>query len=161
MEYKSIFDIRYGWKTFAMLSFLAVLPNFLGMLQYTTIFGLRIHFFQYAIFLAALLYGPIGGLVSGTIGSVYVALALNNPYIMIGNMILGFCFGLFIRYGWNFIVAVLTAYAIQLPWLWVTDVYFVNMPVPAVNTIIISLLVSNLILVALSKLTFNKIKSFL
>jgi len=144
-----------------MLSFLAIVPNFLGMLHYTTIFGLRIHFFQYAIFLAALLYGPIGGFVSGAIGSVYVAIALNNPYILVGNVILGLCFGLFIRYGWNVVSAVLIAYMIQLPWLWVTDVYLTNMPVSVVNTIVLSLLISNLIFVTFAKLTYNKLRAYI
>ena len=161
MEYKNIFGFSQNWKTFAMLSFLALLPNFLGMLQYTTVFGLRIHFFQYAIFLAALLYGPVGGFVSGAIGSVYVAISLNNPYVIIGNIILGLCFGLFIRYGWHWMAAVLAAYAIQMPWLWITDVYFAKMPVLLVITVVASLLISNIIFVSLAKLTYTRIKDYL
>ena len=122
------FNIKWTWKTITLLSFLAVFPNILGLYS-TTIFGVRIHFFQYLIFLAAIIYGPSGGLISGAFGSVWTAIALNNPYILIGNMILGFFIGFFIRLKWNIILAVLTAYLIQLPWLWLTDIYLAHMPV--------------------------------
>lgn len=62
-----------------LLLALAVLPNFLGLFSFQTQFGFRIHFFQYLIFLAAAIYGPMGGAATGMIGSVYTAAALNNP----------------------------------------------------------------------------------
>lgn len=144
--YKNIFDIdvSWTWKSISVLAMLAIFPNVLGLFH-STVFGVRIHFFQYLIFLAAIVYGPVGGLVSGAFGSVYTAIALNNPYIVIGNIILGGLFGIFIRLGWNVILSVLAAYAIQLPWLWATDVYLAHMPVSAVNSIVIALLISNVI----------------
>ena len=112
---------------------------------HTTIFGVRIHFFQYLIFLAAIIYGPLGGIISGAVGSVFTAFALNNPYIIIGNIILGFFVGFFIRLKWNVIVAVLVAYFIQLPWLWLTDVYLAGMSVKVVNGIVVALFISNIL----------------
>lgn len=156
-EYLFGFDVR----NMIMFSFLAILPNLLGMLHYTTIFGLRVHFFQYAIFLAAILYGPIGGMVSGAVGSVYVAMALGNPYIVVGNVILGFVFGLFVRLKWNLVISVLAAYAIQLVWLIPSDIYLAHMPVNVVWMVVFSLLISNVIFVSLAGMTAEKIKHLL
>jgi len=157
--YKNIFgfDIKWTWKTISLLAFLAIFPNILG-LYHTTLFGVRIHFFQYLIFLAALIYGPTGGLISGTAGSLYTAIALNNPYIIIGNIILGTLFGLFVRLKWNLIIAVLTAYLIQLPWLWFTDIYLIGMPVNVVKGIVIALFVSNILWAAVAGISYKKIK---
>jgi hypothetical protein len=41
--------------------------------------------------------------------------------------------------------AVLAAYALQLPYLFVTDVYFAGMPIGAVGLVSIALLASNLL----------------
>ncbi len=154
MEFKNIFE--FDTKNLLIISFLALLPNLLGMMHYTTVFGLRIHFFQYAIFLAAILYGPFGGFISGAVGSVYVAVALNNPYIIVGNIILGTLVGLFVKMDWNIIIAVLTAFAIQLIWLIPTDIYLIGMPVIAVKMIVFSLLISNIIFGALAGITAKR-----
>lgn len=158
-EYKHIFNfnIKWTWKTLTLLSFLAISPNILGLFH-TTILGVRIHFFQYLIFLAALIYGPYGGLISGAFGSLYTAIALNNPYIIIGNIILGGLFGLFIRLKWNLIIAALAAYLIQMPWLWVTDIYLAHMPISVVNGIVIALFFSDLLWAAVAGLTYKRIK---
>lgn len=158
MEYGNVFNfnIKWTWKNIALLSFLAVFPNILGLFS-TNVFGVRIHFFQYLIFLAALIYGPAGGLISGAFGSIWTAITLNNPYIIIGNVLLGTLFGLFVRLKWNLIIAALTAYAIQIPWLWVTDVYLANMPVKAVNGIVIALLFSDILWAVVAGLTYRKI----
>lgn len=159
--YKNIFDfnIRWNWKTVSLFLMLAAFPNILGAFH-GSVFGVRIHFFQYLIFLAAVIYGPFGGAISGAFGSVYTALALNNPYIVVGNIILGFFVGFFVRKGLNAVVAVLMAYAIQLPWLWVTDVYLAHMPVGVVNMIVIALLISNIIWGVFAWLTAKQIKRF-
>lgn len=151
------FNIKWTWKTLTLLAFLAIFPNVLG-LYHTTIFGVRVHFFQYLIFLAALIYGPSGGLISGAFGSMYTAIALHNPYIIIGNMLLGTLFGLFIRLKWNIILAVLTAYIIQMPWLWVTDIYLANMPVNVVKGAVIALFFSDILWAIIAKFTYKKIR---
>jgi len=160
--YKYIFDIdvKWTWKTISLLSFLAIFPNVLGLFH-TSIFGIRIHFFQYLIFLAAIIYGPLGGLVSGAFGSIWTVAALNNPYIAIGNMILGFFVGFLIRLKWNIILAVLTAYLIQLPWLWITDIYLAHMPINVVKGAVVALFISNIIWAAIAGLTYEKIKELL
>jgi len=154
------FNIKWTWKTITMLTFLAIFPNILG-LYHITIFNVRIHFFQYLIFLAAIIYGPAGGLISGAFGSLYTAVALNNPYIIVGNILLGGLFGLFVRLKWNIILAVLTAYLLQLPWLVITDIYLANMPVNIVKGIVIALLFSNILWAAVAGLTSKYIKTTL
>ena len=86
MNYKNIFyfNLKYSWKSITLLTFLAILPNFFGMINFTTPFGFKIHIFQYLIFIAAIIYGPVGGLISGAFGSLFTAITLNNPYILIG-----------------------------------------------------------------------------
>ena len=158
--YKNIFsfDIRWTWKTISLLAFLAVLPNVFGLFNYTTQWGFKIHFFQYLMFLAAIIYGPIGGVISGAFGSVYTAIGLHNPYIIVGNMILGFFFGFFVKYRFNVILAALCAYLIQLPWLWVSDIYWVHMPLKAVQGAVIALFVSDILMAGLAGLSAKRIK---
>ncbi len=146
MYYKNIlyFNIN-SWRSVTLLTFLAILPNFLGMINIATPFGFKLHIFQYLIFLAAIIYGPMGGLISGTFGSLFTSITLNNPYIIIGNMILGFFVGFFTRLKWNTILAVLAAFLIQLPWLYYSDIYLAHMPVNIVYSLIIALFFSNLL----------------
>ncbi len=147
MQYKNIFnfDIKWTWKSISLFAFLAFFPNLVGMLNLPTVWGFKIHLFQYLIFVAAAIYGPLGGLVSGGFGSLFTAMALNNPYILIGNMLLGFLTGFFLKKGINLIIAALMAYSIQLPWLWVSDIYFAHMPISVVKGVIIALFFSNII----------------
>jgi hypothetical protein len=57
------------------------------------------------------------------------------------------------------ISAVLTAYLIQVPWLWVTDIYLAGMQMKAVNSIVVALLLSNLLWGFVAWKTASKIKS--
>jgi uncharacterized membrane protein len=158
MQYKNILGVEYNWKTISLLCFLAIFPNLLGTFHYITPFGVRIHFFQYLIFVAAIIYGPLGGVIAGAFGSIYTAAVLNNPYIIIGNIILGGFTGIFVRHKWNIILAVLGAYTIQLPWLWFTDIHLAHMPVKVVQGIVIALLLSNILWAFVAGLTAKRIK---
>jgi len=155
MEYKN-YHI-WNWKAISLLIFLAIFPNFLGMINISTSFGFKIHFFQYLVFLAAVIYGRYGGLAAGAFGSVFSAVMLNNPYIVIGNMLLGFFVGYFFENKINIILSVLLAFLIQLPWLYFTDVYLVGMPVKVVYMIMVALFVSNMLWACLVKLTYKSI----
>ena len=158
--YRNIFgmEVKFTYKSIALLSFLAVFPNILGLIVLPTPFGFNLHLFQYLIFAAALLYGPFGGLVSGAFGSVYTALLLNNPYIIFGNIILGFFFGYFAKNKKIHVLpAMFIAYAIQLPWLYVTDIYLAKMPLPAVQGVIIALLASNILWAYLAGKSYKQI----
>ena len=85
------------------------------MIDISTPWGFKIHYFQLAIFIAALVYGPRGGMLSGLVGSIYSAIAVGNTYIVASNAILGFFVGLFARRGIHTIPAVVLPYFIQLP----------------------------------------------
>ncbi|PIN86597.1 hypothetical protein COV19_03700 [Candidatus Woesearchaeota archaeon CG10_big_fil_rev_8_21_14_0_10_44_13] len=142
---KFSFGVEWNYRSIAMLLFLVMLPNLLGMMNMGTIYGFKIHFFQIAIFIAALVYGPMGGMLSGLAGSAYSAYAMSNPYIVAGNMILGFFAGLFARYGLNTVLAVVLAYMMQLPWLLVTDYYIMHLPVAFITSLVIALATSNMV----------------
>ena len=132
-------------------------PNVLGLFH-TTLFGVRIHFFQYLVFLAAIIYGPIGGAIAGSFGSLFTAIALNNPYILVGNIILGFLVGYLFKKGFNILTAVLVAYSIQLPWLIITDIYLAGMSTIIVKGVVIGLLISNIAFALITMATWKRIK---
>lgn len=163
MEYlnKLSFDVEWNYKTIALFIFLLGLPNLLGAINIGTIWGFKIHFFQVAVFIAALIYGPTGGMLSGFIGSAYSALLMHNPYIAVGNAILGFFVGFFVRYKMHTIIAVLLAYIIQLPWLVLTDYFLVNLPMGFIWRLVIALLISNIIWAAVAHYTAKPIKKSL
>ncbi|MFA6436040.1 MAG: hypothetical protein WCW30_02800 [Candidatus Gracilibacteria bacterium] len=114
-----------------------------------------------AIFLAAYFYGAKGGLLSGTIGSFYSAWMMHNPYILIGNAILGFFVGLFIQYNVGLFWSILLAYCIQLPWLVLTDYFLIHMPLPVLEKLILSLCLSNMIWGLTTKMMIKPIKNAL
>lgn len=145
--YKNIFsfDLEWNYKTVSLFFILLALPNVLGMLNVSTGLGFNIHFFQFAIFLAAFIYGPLGGLASGALGSVYSAVVMHNPYIVLFNVVLGFFAGLFFRKGIAAIGAVLLAFLIEIPILYLADVYLMHMPSAVVGMLLVALLMSNLV----------------
>jgi len=161
MHYKNLFSIKLDYKSASLLVFLAILPNVLGMLNISTSLGFKLHFFQIGIFAAAMLYGPVGGAVSGGIGSVYSAILMNNPYIIVGNIILGLFAGLFISFGMHTVLSVILAYLIQLPWLWLSDIYLAHMPLGAVKGVVAALLFSNIIWAALVHYTVRPFKKLI
>jgi hypothetical protein len=137
------FNVKWDTKAVALFIVLLALPNLLGMLNLDTGLGFRLHTFQLAIFMAAILYGPVGGMLSGLLGSAYSAVAMSNPYIALGNAILGFFVGLLVRYGMHTVLAVALAFLIQLPWLVITDHFLVGMPMPVIGMLVLALAVSN------------------
>lgn len=147
----------FSRKGIALFSFLVLLPNLCGLIVLPNVFGLKIHFFQYFIFIAAILFGPFGGAISGTFGSAFVAMSMGNPYILVGNAILGFFTGLLAK-RLGVMKAVAIAYFIQLPWLLFSDIVLAGMPPAIVQSIAISLLFSNLALGFVAAKTWFKIE---
>lgn len=136
-------NVKWNYKTAGTLMVLVVLPELLGAVNVPVAAGFKLHFFQAAIFLAAALFGPAGGALSGFAGSFYAAYAMGNPYLLIGNTLLGFCTGYFLRKGFRMLSAVWLAYAAELPWLILTDYYLINLPLPFIGNLAIALFVSN------------------
>ncbi|MBI2872224.1 MAG: hypothetical protein HYY00_03435 [Chloroflexi bacterium] len=158
--YKRLLIGNTSWnmRTATILLIMAVLPNLLGALEYVTVLGYRVHFFQGPVFLAAAMYGPLGGGLAGAAGSVYTAASLGNPYIVVGNLLLGGLTGLFLRFRLPLVAAVLLAYLVQLPFLWATDVYLVGMPVAVVQKVVIALLVTNIIWALVAQLLISRMR---
>jgi uncharacterized membrane protein len=162
MQHKNIyaFNINWNFRTTFLFIFLLALPNLLSLINISTPFGFKIHFFQLAVFIAALIYGPKGGLLSGFLGSIYPAFLMGNPYIIFGNAILGFFVGLLARRGFNIIFSVWLAYLIQLPFLLVTDYYFIHLPIKFLVSLVIALAISNTIWAVITKYTIKPIRKF-
>jgi len=143
---KNLLGFEFTRKNLLTLLLLAVLPNAFGWLVLNAPWGAgKFHIFQAMIFLAAGLFGPLGGAFAGAFGAMGTAVALNNPYIILGNVILGSLAGyLYMKRNWHMVPAVLAAFVVQAPWLYYSDVYLAHMPVPVVEGIIIALLFSNI-----------------
>ena len=136
-------ELPWNRKTVGVIMMLVFLPNILSMVNLTTPGGVKLHTFQVAIFLAASLLGPLGGLLSGLVGSLFSALSLSNPYIMIGNGILGFFTGWFIRRGIRPLFAVWMAFCLQLLWLVPTDYFLAGLSVSFIQNLVLMLFLSN------------------
>lgn len=131
--------------------------NLLSMINLPLIEGFRVHFFQVAIFAAAMLYGYKGGLTIGLIGSAYTAIAMSNPYILLFNSLLGLFVGYFFLKGFNIHIAVLFAFAIELLWLIPIDLFIIEMPAAIVTKLVISLLFSNMLWASVANLVVKRI----
>ena len=109
------------------------------------IFQIHVHVYQTGIFMIGFLFGPLYGALAGAVISSYNALfVLHNPWVIGGNALLGLS-AAFLYKRMRPLEAVLAAYALQLPYLFVTDVYFAGMPISAVGLVSIALLASNLL----------------
>ncbi len=154
-------EVRWNEKIIGALVVLVLLPNLLGVINLATPWGFKIHVFQAAIFLAALLLGRWAGLLAGFGGSLYVAAAMGNPYILFGNALLGFFTGHFADRGFKPLVAVLFAFLIQLPWLVVTDHLFMGLPWDFIGMLVLSLAVSNVIWAVAAAWAVGPLRRFL
>ena len=107
--------------------------------------GLQIHFFQLGIFLSAFLFGPITGGAVGALASSYNALlVINNPWIIAGNAILGIA-AAFLYTKTTPFKAAMGAFALQLPYVVLTDIFLAGMPAQVVGMIAVSLFLSNIL----------------
>ncbi|MCI0503395.1 hypothetical protein L0Y65_01640 [Candidatus Micrarchaeota archaeon] len=121
------------------------LVTFLLALAIFPFAGLQIHFFQIGIFLASFIFGPIVGGAVGALTSSYNALiVINNPWIIGGNFVLGVAAAYLYTKTTPF-KAALGAFAIQLPYVVLTDIFLVGMPVQVVGMIALSLFLGNIL----------------
>ncbi len=151
---------RLTSKLIAFIAVMCAVANILGF--FTIPLGIAaIHLMQLPIILAGLALGPRAGGLVGVLGAATMAFRLGppNPYILLGNGILGFFTGLFYRRLKNRggrpiipqVISVLGAYLVQFPYVYVTDVYF--MPIPStivLTTILPKLLLENIVSVLLA-----------
>jgi uncharacterized membrane protein len=159
---------RLTSKLIAFIAVMCALANVLGLFLTIPIGLAKIHFIQLPIILSGLALGPwIGGLV-GLIGAITMAFNLPTPnlYILPGNAILGFFTGLLyfrlkrikIRPLIPQVISVLVAYAIQFPYVYITDVDLMLMPSGYVLTVILpALLFEDVISVLLAHLILFRV----
>ena len=140
---------------------LVLLPCLLSLINVTFAQSWKIHFFPAAIFLAAISFGPAGGLTAGMTGSLYSAILLGNPYLIVGNAILGLMTGIFFRKTSKIVPSVLLAFAFQLPWLLVSDYFFVGLSAEFIAKLALVLLLGNLMWALLLSLCMKPIQKYL
>jgi len=147
-------QIKASPRLITFIVIMSAVANALGFLSVSA--GMfRVHFIQIPIILTGLALGPLAGGFVGFTGAIVMAFMLitPNPYLLFGNAILGGLTGLFYRYlrrvsGIPLIpqmLAVLGAYTVQMPYVYVTDVYLMSMPVPVVLMIMLTLLIEDVI----------------
>jgi hypothetical protein len=154
-------NVKLSGKVISAFAILVLLPCLLSLININFAQSWKIHFFPAAIILAAVFYGAGGGLVAGLSGSLYSALFLGNPYILVGNAILGLLTGVFYKRSGKIIPSVVLAFACQLPWLILTDYYFVGLPVIFIARLVIVLGLTNILWAALISLSIKPLRKIL
>ncbi|HQP40363.1 MAG TPA: hypothetical protein PK004_02860 [Smithella sp.] len=134
---------------------LIVFPFVLSLINLEFAQQWKVHFFPAAIILAALIFGSTGGLVAGVAGSLYSAFMLGNPYLIIGNAILGFFTGLFYQKTDKLILSVFLAFICQLPWLVLSDLYFMHLSNAFILKLVVVLFLADILWAVLIS-TINK-----
>ncbi|VVC03712.1 Uncharacterised protein [Candidatus Burarchaeum australiense] len=159
---KNIFGFEFTSRNLLTLLLLGVLPNLFGWFVFSVPWGAgQFHIFQIAIFLAAGLFGAFGGAFAGAVGAVGSAVALNNPYLIVGNVILGGLTGyLCMSRRWHIAPAALAAFAVQLPWLYYSDIALAHMPVAVVQEVIVALAVSNVVMALMAGVLLPRLEGY-
>lgn len=143
---------------FALLVFF---PFMLSLINLTFAQNWKVHFFPAAIIMASLIFGATGGLVAGVAGSLYSALLLGNPYLIIGNALFGLLTGIFYKKIGKIIISVLLAFICELPWLIVTDYYLVHLPSEFITKLVVVLFLANVLWAALIHLVNKPLRKLL
>jgi hypothetical protein len=145
MSSQVVLEGRRSWQEVltSPLLMLIFLPLVLSLIHVSTPWGFRIHFFQIAILLGAYVFGPLGGAIAGAAGSFTGSLIMDNPYIIIGNVILGVATGFFARQGFRPLFAIWFAFLLQLPWLILSDYFLLSLSVKFIQNLVLSLFLSN------------------
>ncbi|HPD56582.1 MAG TPA: hypothetical protein P5294_01435 [Smithellaceae bacterium] len=136
-------------KAISAFVLLFALPILLSVINITFAESWKIHFFPAAVILAAVILGLPGGIVAGISGSLYTALFLGNPYVLVGNALFGAMAALFYKKTGKVILSVLLAYMIQLPWLILTDYYLAGLSADFIARLVVVLLLGNVLWAAL------------
>jgi len=153
--------VKINEKSIITLIILMLLPNLLGVLHLSTPWVFNIHFFQFAIFLAAFAFGPIGGLLSGFAGSLHAAYVMTNPYILVGNALLGFFTGYFFRRGHTYLWSALLGFGVQIPWLVATDYFLMNLPASFIGGLLFALTLTNVLWAVAAGMSAGPLKRYL
>jgi uncharacterized membrane protein len=125
-------------KQIAFIIIMSALANILGAPPFIIPLGaVNIHFLQLPIILTGLALGAVAGGIVGFVGASVMAFTLRtpNPFILPGNMLLGFFTGFFYfrlkRIKPSIVpqlIAVIGAMAVQFPYTYLSDVYLAGIP---------------------------------
>ena len=154
-------NVTFYRKAVSVFTLLVLLPCLLSLINITFAQSWKLHFFPAAIILAAVFYGATGGIVAGISGSLYSALFLGNPYIIVGNALFGLLISIFYKKNGNLILSVLLAYACELPWLILTDYYLVHLPFDFIAKLVVVLLLANILWTLLIRLSIKHLQTLL
>ena len=158
---------RISSRFIAFVIIMSAIANVLGLAA-IPIGVMSIHFMQLPIILAGLAAGPLAGGFVGFVGAIVMALTTPkgiNPYIPLGNAILGFFTGLFYLGLRKMVkkpivpqvISAMGAFAVQAPYTYVTDVYLMSMSPPVVYGILLKLLIEDLISVLICSLILYRV----
>lgn len=151
-------NAKYYRKAISIFFVLILLPLSLSLINITFAESWKIHFFPAAVILAAVIFGLPGGIIAGISGSLYTALFLGNPYIIVGNALFGAMAALFYKKTGKIVLAAFLAYLFQLPWLILTDYYLVNLSADFITRLVVVLLLGNIFWAALIQLNIVPLK---
>lgn len=110
-------------------------------------FSSRFHISQLAILVSGTFAGPLSGLLTGTIGGIYMSYSVSIPFIIGGLALLGLSAGLFAKkLKLRPFFASVLAWCVQAPYVLVTDyawfVYSKLMPSGVALTVVSTILVN-------------------
>lgn len=151
-------NAKYYRKAISIFFVLILLPLSLSLINITFAESWKIHFFPAAVILAAVIFGLPGGIIAGISGSLYTALFLGNPYVIVGNALFGAMAALFYKKTGKIVLAAFLAYLFQLPWLILTDYYLVNLSADFITRLVVVLLLGNIFWAALIQLNIVPLK---
>jgi uncharacterized membrane protein YeiH len=151
-------NARLCRKAISVSLLLILFPCLLSLINITFAESWKIHFFPAAIILAAVIFGVGGGVIAGISASLYTALFLGNPYIIVGNALFGMLTALFYKKTNKIVPSVLLAYLCELPWLILTDYYLVHLPADFIAKLVVVLLLGNILWATLIKLSLKPIR---
>ena len=144
-------------KAISVFSLLVLLPLLASLINITFAESWKIHFFPAAIILAAVVFGATGGIIAGISGSLYSALFLGNPYILVGNALFGLLIAVFYKKSNKIVLSVLLAYLCELPWLILTDYYLVHLPAAFIAKLVVVLFLANILWAVLINISIKRI----
>jgi len=155
-----------GTKFVAFVAAMGALSNVLGFIVVPA-GPMTFHLIQLPIVFSGLAVGSLAGGLVGFFGAFVMAFTLSkpNPYIVVGNAILGFLTGTFyskLRHMSSKpilpqVISVLLACALQMPYVYVTDVYLMGMPSLVVLGILVVLLVEDVISTMISHVILYRV----
>ncbi len=140
---------------------ISILAFCLSLIVMPAPFGLRFHFFQYAIFLAGSVLGPVYGGAVGFIGGMGPSFLRGDPYILIYNALLGTACGIFALRFRPWIASLMAYFLVHLPVMLIVGRFIQNVPPFVLAAISIILAGEDIICAFLADISSKKLREWL